>query len=159
MSEDKGYYFPKAWKEDAQFTDKLKSIAETTINIMFGAAPEHLTPQQRKDFIELFHAQLGFYLPMYSKADNMNVTCKDAIDRAMKMLSLMLKTMFIAQGNANSPEHQNTHRVYTHAPALLVKKQAIILERMERLMCAQNYLNEKEVQDRICNQRYLTITD
>ncbi len=146
------FYFPPKWLEEPAFHDHCERVMNITLKIMFGAKPKMLHLNQRKDFLEIFFVALILHITNYIQADKLNISCKDAIDRSGKTVSLLIKMLHVAQGNSNYAEHQCIHRVYTHAPALLVKKQAIIEKRRERLESALQWLDDTEVQKRIADQ-------
>lgn len=146
---DGNFYFSSAWLQDPAFNRLCKRTMQTTLAILFGTTPDTMDLQQRKDFIEIFYAIFVLQLARYANAQKMNISCKDAIDRAGKTLSLLIKILQIAQKHAHSPEHKRIHRTYTHAPALFVKKQAIVSVRRERLNHAIQWLYHSEVQQRL----------
>ncbi|MBA3602119.1 MAG: hypothetical protein H0W50_00370 [Parachlamydiaceae bacterium] len=146
------FYFPPRWLEEITFHDHCERVMNITLIVMFGAKPEILYLNQRKDFFEIFFVILILHITNYIQADKLNISCKDAIDRSGKAVSLLIKMLHVAQGHANHAEHQCIHRVYTHAPALLVKKQAIIEKRRKRLESALQWLDDPEVQKRIADQ-------
>lgn len=139
-----GYDFPLHWKSDPTFVLGVQNIFKMVAN-MICATGTFATIEQRRNFIEIFQALLVIFCIRFSHADTVNVTCKDAIDRAMKTLSLLLQIVITAQGNADNSIYQKIHRVCTHAPAFLVKKQAMIDSRRKRLMSAFNLINSAEI--------------
>lgn len=140
LAEEEGFYFPPAWKEDASFLQSLDATFAICAKIAFGAndAPQ---ASDRRNFIEIYYAFLLIFLTRFANADFVNVTCKDAIDRAMKTLSLFLQIVIIAQGHAENTTYRKIHKVLTHAPAFMVKKQAMIDSRRHRLLQALDVLN------------------
>lgn len=149
LSEDSGFYFSQEWRQDPNFQIKLNELIFLTLEVMFGDQPECLTIGERQDAIEICYIFLEIYSMLLSECDSCNITCTHAIDRAGKNNSLLIRFLNIAQGFADSEAHLRKHKVFTHAPALLVKKQAIIPERKERLMNAAKWLDLPNVQARI----------
>lgn len=147
--ENVGFYFPERWLKDKTFQVAIDQLFTLTLEAMFENIPETLTIEERKDFIELFYVYLELFLLKYCDADSCNITCRDAIDRAGKNNSLLIRFLNIAQGYAHSPTHMRKHKVFTHAPALIVKKQAIIEERKARLMSALAYMDSPNMQAKI----------
>lgn len=143
-----GFYFPDTWKQDPQFKLGLKKLLEDVQEAVYPGK-EALTRQEKQDFIEIYYAYLALFLMNYSEADNVNITCKDAIDRAGKLNSLVLQLIMTIQGRAGDKDYQRKHQVLTHAPAFLVKAQAIIGSRRNRLMSAFGKMTEPEVRERI----------
>lgn len=152
LADGQGFYFPQQWKDDPEFVESLDKIMCNTFEALYDEKPRYFSVEEKRDFIEIYYAYLELFLIEYSKADALNITCKDAIDRAGKNISLLVKLCHIAQGHANSIDHQRQHKVITHAPALMVKKQSIIPERRERLMTANSWLDKPEVQQKIFQQ-------
>ena len=151
-----GFYFPEEWKADKQFKQGVDQLLRNVKEIVFGDKAD-LTRQEKQDFIEIFYAYLAIFLAEYSKTDNLNITCKDAIDRAGKLNSLVLKLIMTIQGNANNSKYQRIHQVLTHFPAFWVKSQAIIRShskdtsngRRERLMSAYQVMTDNDISKRI----------
>lgn len=151
LADDCGYYFPENWKTDPEFKKKLSQTIDSTIEVLFGKNKLALSKKERLDIIELAHAFAAWDLISSSGADNVNVSCKDCIDRGMKQLSLMLEILVTAQGESDNPIFTQMIRNYTHAAAIFVKKQAIIDERKDRLVSARNRIIKQDVRDRIIN--------
>ncbi|HEV8053096.1 MAG TPA: hypothetical protein VGP47_11430 [Parachlamydiaceae bacterium] len=150
--ENTGFYFPDSWIKDPDFTHNIKNLQNLVLKTFYNDA-KVLTRQDKQDFIEIFYAYLSIFLINYSKADNVNITCKDAIDRAGKLNSLVLKLVMTIQGNVDEESNQRFHKVMTHAPAFWTKTQAIINHdkdtsngRRARLLTADAKLNEKKDQ-------------
>lgn len=156
---DYGYYFPDEWKADPQFISHINNIMDSTAYIMFGDQPEQLTQEQRKVFIEICHAFLGLVLPSYVEADFMNVTCKDAIDRAMKMNSVMMEILAIAKGLDSNSAVKRLIRVMTHSPAVLTKAQSMNHHVHRLAAVRQECLSNDAVKDRIRNSANFHFTN
>lgn len=146
FGDDTGFYFPEAWKDD------LKPIVDKLLKLVLNTSfenKEELTRQEKQDFIQIFYAYLALILIDYSKADNANITCKDAIDRAGMLNALLEKLIMIIEGRVDTPESQRKHKVLTHAAAFWTKSQAIIKKggkdasngRRERLLSADAHMN------------------
>lgn len=140
-----GFYFPEEWKNDGQFKQDLETMLDGLHQALYPQA-HSLTQKQRQNFIEIFEACLFLHLLVKSGADTANGTCKDAIDRAMKTLTLVQQIAMMGQGNANDEELKRIQRTYAHAPAFMVKKQAMIKDRRDRLLAAMEELASPEVQ-------------
>ncbi|MEI8365669.1 MAG: hypothetical protein WCF65_04540 [Parachlamydiaceae bacterium] len=154
--ENTGFYFPKTWTEDPDFQFGLHQLLEAVHHIAYEDKAD-LSAQEKKDFIEIYYSYLSIFLMEYSKADNANITCKDAIDRAGKLNSLVLKLIMMIQRKDEIPENKRIHQVYTHAPAFLVKSQAIIHSRRDRLLTALATMENQEVAERIRENRLTSI--
>ncbi|MFT4552929.1 MAG: hypothetical protein ACI9S8_001561 [Chlamydiales bacterium] len=147
-----GFYFPAKWKSEPGFRQELKSLFDKTHTLVFsdGEAPKGtLTVQEKKDFIEIYYAFLSLHILQKSGADSANISCKDAIDRAAKTNTLLLKLIMIMQGKGQDSESGRILKKTAHAPALMVKKQAIIGGRRRRLISALTVLNDSSIQERI----------
>jgi len=162
--EGSGFYFPEKWKNKRKFQDKLKNLLDDVHYVLFSNKV-NLEKQEKLDFIEVYYAYLSIFLSDYSQAGSINISCKDAIDRAGKLNSLVTQLIMIIQGKAEDPRHRQVHGVLTHAPALAAKSQAVIAGhgkdkaasgRRERLVTALEVLKDPAVRDRI---RKLNITN
>lgn len=151
-----GFYFPEAWKggptgifePTAEHPVCVRSILKLVHQTAFASKAD-LTVAERKNFIEVAYAFLELFLVQQSGADSLNISCKDAIDRAGKNNSLLFYLMMILQNKDEDSVCQHRHRVLTEAPALLVKKQPIIHERWVRLVGALQQLQQPEVRTAI----------
>lgn len=62
----------------------------------------------------------------------------------MKTLALALQIIFTAMGKENDEELLEMQKVYTHGPALMTKKQAMLSSRSTRLMSALERLKTEK---------------
>lgn len=135
-----GFYFPQAWKDDPKFTKNINELLKFVHKVIFNEGDQYqskeLSREERLDFIEIFYAYLSVYLMQYSKADNVNGSCKDAIDRGGKLNSLILQLFLIIANKANDKSYQRVHQVFTHMAAMWTKGRAILHGRRDRLQWA-----------------------
>lgn len=127
-------------------TDLRKKLLECLQDVHRAVfdSNEELTLSERRVFIEIAYALFVLKLLIVSQANFFNITCKDAIDRAGKTNSILFYILGLMTGIAQTDEFKEQHMILTHAPALLVKKQAIIPSRRKRFLEAIQYLvNEK----------------
>ncbi|MBA2727514.1 MAG: hypothetical protein H0U49_04995 [Parachlamydiaceae bacterium] len=149
MMENQFYYFPESWKEDDDFKSLIKDTLKANLKMMFGDnPPTELTKEQQADLIEQCHALLCIILPGFMDADIESPICKDAIDRAMKMLALMLEILAIAQNHDKNIDVRWMIRVMIHSPAALIKAQSMN-SHVKKLDSARTYLQDEEVKKRI----------
>lgn len=148
-----GFYFPQAWKDDPAFKKNIRILLRFVHTVIFNDSNKYqtkpLSRQERLDFIEIFYAYLSVFLMHYSNADNANISCKDAIDRAGKLNSLLLQLLLIIEGNAMEPKYQRVHQVLTHMGAMWVKGKAILHSRRDRLLSAFELMCNKNTINRI----------
>jgi hypothetical protein len=146
-----GFYFPNGWKTEPNFQKSIDLLLHQVHEVFFNKK-EDLTLQEKKDFIEIFYAYLSAFLIYWSNADNVNISCKDAMDRAGKSNSLLMQLLLIIGKRvadlSKKPVEQYTdmdrqkrkcqriHQVLSHMGALWVKGQAILDSRRTRLMSA-----------------------
>jgi hypothetical protein len=148
-SEETGFYFPSEWKADQEFAGVLNQMHVGLMDVLF-ADKGSLTRQERMDYIEIFEACLFLHLIVKTGASSANGTCKDAIDRAMKTLSIVLSISSIGQEDPANQELLRIQKTYAHAPAFMVKKQALIESRRDRMLSAMQLLMyNPEVQGRM----------
>ncbi|HEV8051731.1 MAG TPA: hypothetical protein VGP47_04490 [Parachlamydiaceae bacterium] len=158
LGDNTGFYFPKVWKNDPVFGNNVYSLLKFVLEVFFDNINE-LTRQEKQDFIQIFYSNLSLFLISYSKADNVNITCKDGIDRAGMLNSLLLKLVMMIEGRVDDEVSQRIHKVLTHSAAFWTKSQAIISKatgdrsngRRERLLSADSKLNKKrhEIREKI----------
>ncbi|MDP1836352.1 MAG: hypothetical protein Q8K75_10565 [Chlamydiales bacterium] len=106
---------------------------------VFGGR-DKLSLAERQAFIEIAYSLMTLRLLEISGADTYNLSCKDAIDRGGKCSSLLFYIAGLLNDMTNDLDFKQEHMTVTHAPALIVKKQAIIHSRRERLLQALNIL-------------------
>ena len=140
-SDKTGFYFPDDWKHDPAFVRTLTTMQADLLQVLFNGKRE-LTRNDRLVFIEIFEACLFLHLIVKTNADVVNGTCKDAIDRAMKTLSVFLSIAVIGQDEGTNEELLRIQKTMAHAPAFMVKKQSLIVERRERMLLALRPLQE-----------------
>lgn len=147
FGENTGFYFPQSWKNDPVFTNNIRDLLKSVHTILFNKNDQYasveLSREEKLDFIEIFYSYLSVFLMDYSRTDNVNITCKDAIDRAGKMNSLILQLFLTIEGKANHERYQRVHQVLTHMPAMWVKGRPILGHRRGRLITAFNRMGDK----------------
>ncbi len=139
-----GFYFPEGLKDESMLDEVMNQVHQLVFE-----GRETLTLQERQDFLEITYAMLIPRLAAKTGATMLNVTCKDAIDRAAKLNCLTLKLAQIMQGKGTDPASRRRLQKATYAPAIFTKKQAIISSRRQRMLSALEWLNRPEVIDRI----------
>lgn len=153
FGENTGFYFPVEWKENPIFKNNVTSLLKSVHTILFNEGEEYqskkLSREKRLDFIEIFYAYLSVYLMHWSEASNCNISCKDAIDRAAKLNSLILQLFLILNAKDNDKRYQRIHQVFTHMPAMWVRGRSILDHRRDRLITAFERMCDKR--DRIQN--------
>lgn len=150
-TEESGYFFPKKWSSQEGFFSELGLLMDAVYREVFAESSTDflMNFSERQDFIEIFQAFLALKCIQKSRADTVNITCKDAIDRAGKTNCLVAKILMIKEGRGKDPLALKELKTLTHAPALMVKKQAIVHSRRERLLSALSYLEDPQIQARI----------
>ena len=143
-----GFYFPESWKTEAGFKTLLDEVIAQVHQLVFKGR-KSLTLEERQDFLEITYAMLIPRLAAKAGAERLNVTCKDAIDRAAKLNCLTLKLAQIMQGKGADRASRKKLQKVTYAPAIFTKKQAIIGSRRRRMLSALAWLNKPEVIGRI----------
>jgi len=148
-SSNTGYYFPDDWKSDVSFVDRMIAICQDLLDVLFHQDP-YLSSDECLVFIEIFHACLFLHLMVKTNADVVNLTCKDAIDRAMKTLSVFLSVAAIGQNEEMNTDLLTIQKTMTHGPAFMVKKQSLIVPRRQRVLSALSVLQDSpEVRGRM----------
>jgi len=149
FADEKGFYFPDSWKNDPNFEKIIDDLFVQTAKVFLGNG----SLEERQDFIEIFYALLSIVAIKYADVDSVNITCKDAIDRAMKTNSLVMQLIMMCNEDdlMLKPEDQKIHRDLTMAPAFMVKKQAIIHDRQKRLLQALEALKNSTTHPEIKN--------
>jgi hypothetical protein len=135
FGENTGFYFSKKLLEKPLFKDSIKLLLQHVHKVFFDGKKE-LDREDKLDFIEIFYAYLSIFLINVSNADNVNISCKDAIDRAGKTNSLLMQLLLIIANQSEDPLYQRIHQVLTHMPAMWVKGRPILHDRRDRLVTA-----------------------
>jgi hypothetical protein len=152
LPKETGFYFPEKWIREETFREELEKVFDDVHKLIFaedGGSKVVLDLQERKDFVEIYYAFLILHILQKTSSDSANISCKDAIDRAAKTNTLLLKIVMIIEGKGDDAEAQKMLQKMAHAPALMVKKQAIIRKRRERLLSALVQLDRGQVQRRL----------
>ncbi len=131
----------------------LVNILQEVHERMFDGR-ETLTVRERQDFIEIAYTLMTLRLLQISGAETFNMSCKDAIDRGGKNMALLLAALGMMTDKMDDPEFKEQHMVSTHAPALIVKKQAIIPSRRIRFTQAIETLSAHKDAVRSLNSGY-----
>lgn len=143
FTEDCGYYFPEKLKNDSNYEHLVKQLIDQAAYIAFSRDGS-CSSIKRSSCIEIFHAILILFSIKYLEVDSANVSCKDSIDRAMKTLAIMLKIASIASGKSDDTSTQKIIKVFTLAPAFIVKKQAMNVRRRTSLLSALALLDSSK---------------
>lgn len=136
-----GFHFSSNLKTGEM--QEMLSSALDDVHAQFFGSREKLTVEERQAFIEIAYSLMTMKLIEISKAGNFNMSCKDAIDRGGKCNSLLFFLAGKLNGVEDTPEFKKEHMTITHAPALIVKKQAIIHGRKARLLQALNVVQKQ----------------
>lgn len=144
-----GFYFPEILRTQQFFGKVLPSILDDVHEAVFGNKLD-LSLEERKDFIEISYVFIELYILQKLNPDSFNNACKDAIDRAGKLNRLVFDVLNMLVDNTGAEtEIETAKRTITHAPAFLVKKQAMVEERRHRLITALDKLQREGVKDKI----------
>ena len=138
-----GYYFPDQWKNDSVFTKGVKDLMEYIHQDVF-AGKEELSLEERQDFIESYHAALQLFLIRYSQVDTVNITCKDAVDRAGKENTKLFDFITILLDQENRLDRQSESKTIMLTPSFFAKKRVMIKAKKKRLLQAKRRMNEPE---------------
>jgi hypothetical protein len=113
----------------------LKKICRTmidTIHELIFACKENLTIEERKVFIDLFHDLLVCQLMTRLGISSINITCKDAIDRAAESTARLFYHLMLVSNQEESPELVEKFITILTVRAIMVRKRAIDDKRFER---------------------------
>jgi hypothetical protein len=143
-----GIYLPEILKTDLAFMQKAKDLMSEVHKALFEAKP-NLSKQERKDFIEIYYAFFELMLIKTLNISSMNIACKDAIDRAGKSNALLFKLLSLVNGDRDESVKEKSFVAITHGPAFLVKKQAILEHRRERLVSAIKYFEKPTARESV----------
>jgi hypothetical protein len=135
---DSGFFFSNNLKHGDRRLELIQALRDVHSQV-FGDR-KILTLAERQAFIEISYSLMTLRLLKMSGADTYNMSCKDAIDRGGKCSSLLFYIAGLLNDMTDDPDFKKEHMTVTHAPALIVKKQAIIHSRRERLLQALHIL-------------------
>jgi hypothetical protein len=129
------YHFPESVAEATHFSFKedIRQLLEETHWTYFQDVP-FLDRDARCDFIEIFYTLLQEYLLVRLNADTYNATCRDGIDRAGGANALFYFYQMHKAGTLSSQETLTKLKTVLFAPALFVKKRAIMPSRLKRFI-------------------------
>lgn len=143
LEENEGGFFFSENLRTEYIKKILPQVLEEVHSIIFDNA-ESLPKEQRQAFIEIAYSFMTDRLLEISEADSYNMSCKDAIDRGGKCSAIKFYLSGMLNGLTKDPEFLEQFAVITHAPAMIVKKQAIITGRKKVLLYAMNALKSFE---------------
>lgn len=107
-----------------------------------------LSLNERLNFIKFYYIRIILFVLVKTKAPFLANVCKDSIDRAQIMNSILHYLLLILFQKQDSPEDLNAFYTYLHVAAFLVKKRAIN-SRKERLLSLLELLKSEDVKKRL----------
>lgn len=148
LSDEKvGYYFPVDWKTDEEFVKRLSRLWDEIHDDVFEKKVV-LFKQDRCNFIMAYHMRLLLELAKKTGADILICCCKDSIDRANILNSLLLLFILILFQKDQSIEHLRILKVFIHAATMIVKKREMN-ERKERLLSFLELISSQLIKNRL----------
>ncbi len=143
--ESDGFSFPSQERLTAHGIPSLSKSLLFVVNSVwrdfFGEKLE-LTSDERVIFQILMYIRLEEYFCIHMDIHSYNSSCKDAIDRAAVINTLRYYLYLLQTGRENQPEALDKLRVILHAPAFLVKEQAVIDSRRKLLLMTLEHLQK-----------------
>ena len=126
----------------------LKEAVDSVLEDCFEGR-ETLTPEERTSFQLLTYVRLENAIVRALEADSYNSSCKDAMDRGGVISALRFYLALVENGLEEDPQALKVFRTILHAPALLIKEQAVISGRHKRLLHVLGILKDTETKKRI----------
>lgn len=134
-----GFYLSPFLKESQEFKEKVACLLDNVHEKVFSSEIE-LEHRQRKDFIECFYLFFIDFLIQWKEVDFYNVSCKDCIDRAGGMNSLLYFYHYLQSGADIKSFDLEDFNALVFAPALIVRQREIKRQRLDRLIGAAQAL-------------------
>lgn len=100
-----------------------------------------LNHEERRIFIELTYLEIEKALINHIQPDSVNFSCKDGIDRAGGGTALYYFDLYLKNKTDFSENEIQNLEAILFAPALLVKKRAIIKNRFDRFISAAKHIS------------------
>ena len=110
---------------------------------------EALTKPERKNIIFLTYALITLKAIHTTNCQSFNISCKDGIDRAAILNTLLFQHLLIFTSRENEPKMKRALFTTLHVPAFLVKSQAVLKHRRERLLLIWDLIQTTEVKKRL----------
>lgn len=107
------------------------SMASAILRVVFDGK-EMLTIAERRAFIDIFHDLLVCRLMMGLEVSSVNLSCKDAIDRAAESTARLFKHLMLISDLEDDRDLREKFTIILMARALMVRKRPILEERFER---------------------------
>lgn len=111
---------------------------------MFEGKAHLLSPEERKNFIEIFYYFLILEVAQKLDVNSMNTSCKDDIDRGIGESTKLFGFMKVLKDEENTDEAQKDFFMQIFGRALAVRKREIIREKMERCLQVVSYAIEQK---------------
>lgn len=119
---------------------------------LFGARKE-LTVQERRIFIRLFYQNLSRKILIDTRVDSYNVSCKDRIDRGAVSDAEDYAYLAILTNRMNEDRVVKFFKTLVFSRAIIVRKRAMIQERLERLVETVKFMIDHQDQLKSLHQQ------
>lgn len=130
-TQETGNYIAKDLVKQLDLIAWSKNMIDQTHKIMFGGRAT-LTLEERRIFIRLFYRNLNQKVLIDTRANSENKSCKDRIDRGAATEAEDFAYTAILNGCMNHPRVIEFFQMFLFTRAIIVRKRAIIEERLER---------------------------
>lgn len=138
--EDSLFLLPIQDAEKIQVVRDIETLIES-VHMRFYNSKKQLEASERHTFQKRLYADLMFYFVAYHQPTFAHAQCKDAMDRAMSLITTFYHQTLMHQREVDLSSRQNELRVLTHGAALLIKGCPMHGERFQTLM---HILNQNE---------------
>lgn len=140
MNDPKGDFFWSAKWEAAPWSQELEDLIEGVHQHYFGAKAE-LGRDERTDFIEIAYVRLLDRLVAKAAPATMNITCRQAMDRAPSLTVLwQASSVYHAQ-----PKNDRQLAAQFLVPPLLIHNRPSHPSRLQRLLSAERRLGQEDL--------------
>lgn len=137
-SPDSCFFWPAELNSD-EWQDWCKEIINETHDTYF-ASRDHLTTQERKDFIELTYLRIIKELLANGDFDSCNISCKNCVDRGASELALLYTDTLMKQNSPLDFTQKQKIAALTFGPALMERSRLPQSYRTSRLTTALSAL-------------------
>ncbi len=146
MSNSELFHFPEAnfiKNHEVEIRALFQQIAESCFGAHAVKAAVLTENRQKRVFQMLAYTAMIEYCTVYFKADYAHAQCKDAMDRAMSLMSLAYYVNLVRQNREGVAEERENMRVLVHHAPLFIKGMGMHGERFAMLIEALEHLEQR----------------
>jgi len=141
------FWVPRCYQDDSDFLDDVRVMIDNIHEDVFHNE-EMLDQEERQDFLDIAYSHFILTCILYIKPDVVITCCKDALDRAGVRNFLFMYLVMLYTDKLEESDFLDL-MVTTFGPPFLMKKQALIEERFNRLNRCYRRLSQDPVKSKL----------